>query len=317
MSAIEIPTMLEPRRINDAWTVLPSWLPVPGLGALPVNSFLLKCVEPMLVDTGLAMLGDAWTAALEGEVDPEDLRWIWLSHMDADHIGNLTRIMERAPNAKVVTNFLGVGKMGMMGLDASRVHLLNPGDTLTVGGRTLTPVRPPYYDAPETIGFVDAKDGVFFAADSFGALLPEIVHETGEADANALRDGLVGWSSIDAPWLAQMDRTALARHAQGHRTDRPGLGAFRPPAAGARRDQRAHPSHQRRLWPRHDGRRRPAVHRAGRRRVALTGNRNHELFRHCRRSSGAGVRRSAGSAGDRDDRFPAGIPAPARQGDHG
>jgi glyoxylase-like metal-dependent hydrolase (beta-lactamase superfamily II) len=190
--------------------VLPSWLPVPGLGALPVNSFLLKGAEPMLVDTGLAMLGDAWIMALEGEVDPEDLRWIWLSHMDADHIGNLTRIIERAPNAKVVTNFLGAGKMGMMGLDASRVHLLNPGDTLEVGGRTLTPVRPPYYDAPETIGFVDAKDGVFFAADSFGALLPEIVHETGEADANTLRDGLVGWSSIDAPWLAQMDRTALS-----------------------------------------------------------------------------------------------------------
>lgn len=209
MSAIEIPTMLEPRRINDAWTVLPSWLPVPGLGALPVNSFLLKGAEPMLVDTGLAMLGDAWITALENAVDPEDLRWIWLSHMDADHIGNLTRVLERAPNAKVVTNFLGAGKMGMMGLDASRVHLLNPGDTLEVGGRTLHPVRPPYYDAPETIGFVDATDSVFFAADSFGALFPETVHEAGEVNADTLRDGLVGWSSIDAPWLAQMDQTAL------------------------------------------------------------------------------------------------------------
>lgn len=209
MSAIEIPTMLEPRRINDAWTVLPSWLPVPGLGALPVNSFLLKGAEPMLVDTGLAMLGDAWMNALESEVDPEDLRWIWLSHMDADHIGNLTRVLDRAPNARVVTNFLGAGKMGMMGLDASRVHLLNPGDTLEVGGRTLHPVRPPYYDAPETIGFVDPTDSVFFAADSFGALLPETVHEAGEVNADTLRDGLVGWSSIDAPWLAQMDQAAL------------------------------------------------------------------------------------------------------------
>ncbi|GAB4348663.1 MAG: hypothetical protein Kow0026_03440 [Oricola sp.] len=210
MSAIEIPTMLEPRRINDAWTVLPSWLPVPGMGALPVNSFLLKGTEPVLVDTGLAMLGDDWMAKLEGEVNPEDLRWIWLSHMDADHIGNLSFLLERAPKAKVVTNFLGAGKMGMTGLDATRMHLLNPGDKLEVGGRTLHPVRPPYYDAPETIGFVDAKDGVFFAADSFGALLPAAVNEVGEADATVLRDGLVGWSTIDAPWLAHMDRAALA-----------------------------------------------------------------------------------------------------------
>ena len=211
MSAIEFPTMLEARRINANWTVLPSWLPVPGLGALAVNSFLLKGREPMLVDTGVGVLGDGFVSALESEVDPVDLRWIWISHMDADHVGNLNRILERSPNAKIVTNFLGVAKMGLMGLDASSVHMLNPGDVLEVGGRRLRPLRPPYYDAPETIGFFDEADRALFAADSFGALLPETVHETAEADPQALRDGLVAWSSIDAPWLAGMDPANLGR----------------------------------------------------------------------------------------------------------
>lgn len=211
MASRDVPTLFNPRQVTRNWVVLPSFLPVPGMGALPVNSFLLKGPEPMLVDTGLAALAEGFVRNLESEVDLEDLRWIWLSHMDADHVGNLADVLARAPNARVVTNFLGMGKMNLAGLDVSRVHLLQPGERLTVGGRELVPVRPPYYDAPETVGFFDTADRVLFAADSFGALLPEPAEEIGAIDGVALRDGLVGWSSIDAPWLANADRDALGR----------------------------------------------------------------------------------------------------------
>lgn len=212
MSAeMDQPAILETRRIGDLWHVLPAWLPVPGMGALPVNSFLLKGREPMLVDTGLAALGEDFLARLETEIDLDDLRWIWLSHMDADHVGNLQRILERAPNARVITNFLGMGKMNLAGLDVSRVHLLEPGAVLEVGGRRLRPLRPPYYDAPETIGFFDETERAFFAADSFGALLPSVADDIADIPADTLRDGLVGWSSIDAPWLTVADRAALGR----------------------------------------------------------------------------------------------------------
>jgi hypothetical protein len=66
-------------------------------------------------------------------------------------------------------------------------------------------VRPPYYDAPESIGFFDPKDRLFFAVDSFGALLGDPVSEVAEMPPQALRDGLLGWSSIDAPWLTKVD----------------------------------------------------------------------------------------------------------------
>lgn len=118
--------MLECQAAGSDWRVLPAFLPVPGLGGLAVNAFLLKGAEPVLVDTGLATLGEAFVEALEAEIDLDDLRWIWLSHTDADHIGNLARILERAPRARVVTNFLGMGKMGMLGHDLSRVQLLEP-----------------------------------------------------------------------------------------------------------------------------------------------------------------------------------------------
>lgn len=209
---IEAPLQGAARKITDAWTALPSWMPVPNMGAIPINAFLLKGAEPMLVDTGLDGLSDAFLKRLRAEIDLDDLRWIWLSHTDADHIGNLERVLDAAPNARMITNFLGAGKMDMMGRgDANRVRMLEPGEVLEIGGRRLHQVRPPYYDAPETMGFFDATDRVFFAADAFGALLPGAAETVDELAADTLRDGLVGWSSVDAPWLAHMDCKTLGR----------------------------------------------------------------------------------------------------------
>jgi glyoxylase-like metal-dependent hydrolase (beta-lactamase superfamily II) len=212
MIAVPTPIQCPAGRITDSWSVLPSWLPVPGLGALAVNAFLLKGPEPMLVDTGLAMLSDDFVDRLSAEIDPEDLRWIWLSHTDADHIGNLDPILALAPKARVVTNFLGAGKMGMLGKgDPARFRLLEPGEVLELGGRRLHQVKPPYYDAPETMGFFDEVDGAFFAADAFGALLEGSVETLDTVPPAALRDGLVAWSSVDAPWLANIDGSSLGR----------------------------------------------------------------------------------------------------------
>lgn len=206
-----LPLMLPTRDAGRHWCVLPAFLPLPGMGGLTVNAFLHKGREPVLVDTGLAALGDAFLDALEAEIDLADLRWIWLSHTDADHIGNLTRILQRAPRARVVTNFLGMGKMGLLGLDTGRVQLLEPGAHLVLGDRELVPLRPPYYDAPETLGFLDTRSRILFAADSFGALLPAPADSVTAIEASVLRDGLVTWSAIDAPWLATADRDALGR----------------------------------------------------------------------------------------------------------
>jgi len=211
MAMLEAPLMLEPRRVTENWTVLPSYTPVPGLGCLAVNSFLLKDREPMLIDTGLAGLGDSYIASLEREIDIADLRWIWLSHMDADHIGNIRRVLDRAPKARIVTNPLGKGKMNLAGLDVSRVDLMLPGTLFDTGSRVLRPVRPPYYDAPESVGFFDPEDRVFFAVDSFGALFADPVVELESANQTALRDGMVLWSSIDAPWLGSIDQARFGK----------------------------------------------------------------------------------------------------------
>jgi flavorubredoxin len=73
--------------------VFPTYLSLPGIGVLPVNAYLVMAEEPVLIDTGIAVDGDEFIAALSEVIDPRELKWVWLTHDDADHTGSIQRIM--------------------------------------------------------------------------------------------------------------------------------------------------------------------------------------------------------------------------------
>jgi flavorubredoxin len=227
--------MEKPYHLADAVSVLPSYVPIPGLGLLPVNAYVLKSAAPVLIDTGLHADGAEFLEALRALIDPRDLRWIWLTHVDQDHVGSLRRLLDEAPRAKVVTNFLGVGKLALVApIPPERLHLLNPGQSIDAGGRRLTAVTPAVYDAPETMGVYDEKSATFFSSDCFGAVL-EAPAENAEAVAReALREGQTLWATIDAPWLRYTSESWLAgaRNEMRRMAPRTILSSHLPPAFG-------------------------------------------------------------------------------------
>lgn len=212
---MNLPTLLGAREVAADTICLSSYFPLADLGVLPVNAFVIRAAQPVLVDTGLSALRLPFLDALREVVDLGALRWIWLSHIDADHVGNLDTILALAPRARVVTSFLGLGKMRQRLFDVSRVHLLQPGGSIDAGDRKLVAVRPPYYDAPETKGFFDTATRVLFSADAFGAVLPEPQEEAAAIAPDVLRHGMTTWSAIDAPWLGMVDRAAFGRGLAG------------------------------------------------------------------------------------------------------
>ena len=199
--------------------VLTSNFPIPGYGLVPINAFVLKGSEPILVDTGSVVESAEFMPALRSVIDPADLKWIWLTHTDLDHIGSLHQLLAENPQIRVITTFLGVGIMSLSApLPMDRVYLVNPRQKITVGDRTLTAVKPPAFDNPSTTGFYDDKSGVLFSSDCFGALLssaaPENAADLSDED---LREGQVFWATLDAPWLQKVDRGAFARELDGIR----------------------------------------------------------------------------------------------------
>lgn len=200
-------------RIGEHVTVLSDHLEVPGIGFLPVNAFVLHAREPVVVDTGLSLPDRDFVAALSSVIDPADVRWIWLTHPDRDHTGGLFDLLEAASHARVVTTFLGVGIMSTeRPLPLDRVYLLNPGQSLNVGDRTLHAFRPPLFDSPATVGFYDEASRMCFSSDCFGAPLPTAELACGadarEVPAGELRAAQLLWAAVDSPWVhnAKTDR---------------------------------------------------------------------------------------------------------------
>jgi len=215
--------------------VLTSNYPIPGYGVVPINAFVIKGSEPILVETGTALERPEFMHALRSVIDPADLRWIWLSHTDFDHIGSLHQLLEENPRLQVITTFLGVGIMGLTApLPLDRVRLVNPGEQVTVGNRTLTAVKPPVFDNPCTTGFYDKTSGVFFSSDCFGALLQAVPQNAADISEQDLRDGQVLWATIDSPWLHKVDKRAFAVELEAIRSIAPKLilSNHLPPAPG-------------------------------------------------------------------------------------
>lgn len=192
--------------------VLPTCLVVPGVGNLIINSYVLLAVEPVLVDAGIAADGDAFIDALSSVLDPAELRWIWLTHDDTDHTGNLERVMQLAPAARLVTHGLGALRMATWWpVPLERVHAIRPGDRLDVGDRHLRAIRPPVFDNPMSTGIVDERTGALFSVDAFGAILPTTPQSTADVADDELAGGMMAWGTFDAPWTHVADRERFGR----------------------------------------------------------------------------------------------------------
>jgi hypothetical protein len=213
---------------------------IPALGSLAINSFVLHGPEPVLVDTGTVVGTAEFMTELASVINPSELRWIWLTHTDFDHIGSLAILLDMNPHLRVITSFLGVGIMGLSStpLPLHRVHLVNPGQFVSITDRRLLAVKPPVFDNPITTGFVDDRTGIFFSADCFGALLPAVPSNAADLDTDVLQAGQVRWATIDSGWVHNVDRMTFGRTLDELRSIEPTMvcSSHLPPAPGAMLD---------------------------------------------------------------------------------
>ncbi len=181
-----------------------------GEGEAPVsvalNSLVIRGAEPVVVDTGMAENQDQYLADVFGLVEPEDVRWVFISHDDVDHVGNVNVLMDRCPNATLVIDWFMQERMGgSLAVPPTRWRWLLDGDTLDVGDRTLHLVRPPIFDSPTTRGLFDPTTGVYWASDAFAAPMPVPVRDAADLDADEWAAGIHTFANYVAAWLPLVD----------------------------------------------------------------------------------------------------------------
>ena len=178
-----------------------------GAERIALNSLVLRDpADTVLVDTGAATGRDDWWRQVESVVDPGDVRWVFLSHDDADHVGNLVEVLDRCPDATVVTSWhLGQRLAATAPIPLARCRWLNDGERTNLGQRGVVAVRPPVYDSPTTRGLYDIGSQVYWSADCFGLPVPHPVDDVGQLDRDVWEDGMLRFGTSLSPWVTQVD----------------------------------------------------------------------------------------------------------------
>jgi flavorubredoxin len=180
---------------------------------LPVNSMLIRGAEPIVVDTGAPLHRVHWLEQVFSLVDPEDIRWVFISHEDGDHIGGLNDVLIAAPNATLVMNAFGAHRLALeRSVPLHRSIWREPGETFDAGDRRIRMVLPPIFDGPATRGLLDERTGVLWAVDAFGALTPGAVHHVEDVPRDLYEHSFIELNSLVSPWHQWLDHDLYGRH---------------------------------------------------------------------------------------------------------
>jgi flavorubredoxin len=182
-----------------------------------LNSLVIRGAEPMVVDAGTIANRDQWLEDVFSIVEPDDVRWIFLSHDDVDHTGNLDEIVTACPNAQLVCNWAMVERhTNCFNFPLSRCRWVMDGDSLDIGDRTLLAMRPPVYDSPTTRGLFDPTTGVYWAVDSFATPLPSPELGIAELEPEFWEFGLTLFALGGvSPWLSMVDEKKYGKYVDG------------------------------------------------------------------------------------------------------
>jgi len=92
------------------------------------------------------------------------------NHAEQDHSGSIPMVLEKFPEAKVVTNLKCKGfEMDLLHIPEDRFILVNDGDELALGNKSLQFFLTPWVHWPETMVTYLKEDKILFSCDFFGS----------------------------------------------------------------------------------------------------------------------------------------------------
>ncbi len=134
------------------------------------NSYLVRGRDKIaLIDANKGRFADTFLETIREAVDPEEIDYIVLNHLEPDHSSALLPLLDVCPKAKVVVTRPGktfAENIINRPLDAM---VVKEGDSIDLGGKTLRFIIAPFLHWPDTMFTYVEEDGVLFPCDFLGA----------------------------------------------------------------------------------------------------------------------------------------------------
>jgi flavorubredoxin len=169
MPPIEITSGVYWIGVNDRTTDLFEGLwPITQEG-VSYNAYLIDDEKKAVVDLSKALKTDEFFDQIDQVTDISQLDYVIVNHMEPDHSGVLRTLRRMAPQATI----LGTKKTRAMlesfyGITEG-VQVVQDGETLSLGRRTLQFVYTPFVHWPETMMTYEVGERILFSCDAFGS----------------------------------------------------------------------------------------------------------------------------------------------------
>ena len=150
------------RRLFDALIPLPD--------GTSYNSYLVRGSQKVaLIDTVDPTKTEVLMTYLENN---PVIDYVIANHAEQDHAGSIPRVLEKYPDAKVVTTPKGRDLlMALLLIPEDRFVSVSDGETLSLGDKTLEFIHAPWVHWPETMLTYLREDKILFPCDLFGSHL--------------------------------------------------------------------------------------------------------------------------------------------------
>ncbi len=134
------------------------------------NSYYIEGSEKnCLIDSVDPEKSDILFKHLE-DLKVDKIDYIIANHAEQDHSGALPELLTVFPDAKVVTNKKGKSMLiDLLLIDEEKFMVIEDGETLSLGDKTLEFIFTPWVHWPETMSTYLIEDKILFSCDFFGS----------------------------------------------------------------------------------------------------------------------------------------------------
>lgn len=132
------------------------------------NSYLIIDDEPVLIDTVKHYGADEMLGGIKEVIDPAKIKYIISNHTEMDHSGAIDRLLELCPKAQVVCSPKGAEELKRHFKKDWNFKVVNTGDELKIGKRTLKFFLMPMVHWPDSMATYSPSDKILFPNDAFG-----------------------------------------------------------------------------------------------------------------------------------------------------
>lgn len=132
------------------------------------NSYFINAEKKTVVETVKEKFWDTFHGKLKTLGNPAEIEYIIVNHTEPDHSGCIARLLEVAPNAKVVGSGNAIRYLrDLLGFEFPHL-VVRDGQTLDLGNKTLQFVAAANLHWPDSIMTYLREDKVLFTCDIFG-----------------------------------------------------------------------------------------------------------------------------------------------------